>query len=67
VWDLEREFATGGFGGVPFMKLRDILNRLQDSYTRSIGVEYMHIQEPEERKWIQERIEKPHNYEFLDV
>jgi len=41
VWDLEREFATGGFGGVPFMKLRDILNRLQDSYTRSIGVEYM--------------------------
>ena len=60
VWDLEREFATGGFGGVPFMKLRDILSRLQDSYTRSIGVEYMHIQEPEERKWIQERIEKPH-------
>ena len=61
VWDLEREFATGGFGGVPFMKLRDILNRLQDSYTRSIGVEYMHIQEPEERNWIQERIEKPHS------
>ena len=60
VWDLEREFATGGFGGVPFMKLRDILSRLQDSYTRSIGVEYMHIQEPEERKWIQERVEKPH-------
>ncbi len=60
VWDLEREFATGGFGGVPFMKLRDILNRLQDSYTRSIGIEYMHIQHPEERKWIQERVEKPH-------
>ena len=60
VWDLEREFATGGFGGVPFMKLRDILIRLQDSYTRSIGIEYMHIQHPEERKWIQERVEKPH-------
>jgi 2-oxoglutarate dehydrogenase E1 component len=60
VWDLEREFATGGFGGVPFMKLRDILNRLQDSYSRTIGIEYMHIQEPEERKWIQEHVEKPH-------
>lgn len=60
VWDLEREFATGGFGGSPFMKLRDILIRLQDSYTRSIGIEYMHIQLPEERKWIQERVEKPH-------
>jgi len=60
VWDLEREFATGGFGEVPFMKLRDILNRLRDSYSRTIGIEYMHIQIPEERAWIQEQVEKPH-------
>ena len=60
VWDLEREFATGGFGESRFMKLRDILTRLRDTYSRSIGVEYMHIQDPEQRKWIQDRVEVPY-------
>ncbi|WP_214409421.1 multifunctional oxoglutarate decarboxylase/oxoglutarate dehydrogenase thiamine pyrophosphate-binding subunit/dihydrolipoyllysine-residue succinyltransferase subunit [Sphaerisporangium fuscum] len=60
LWDLEREFATGGFGGKPLMKLRDILGVLRDSYCRTVGIEYMHIQNPEERAWIQERVEKPH-------
>jgi multifunctional 2-oxoglutarate metabolism enzyme len=61
LWDLEREFATGGFGGKPRMKLRDILGVLRDSYCRTTGVEYMHIQNPEERSWLQERIERPHD------
>ncbi len=60
LWDLEREFPTGGFGGKPLMKLRDILGVLRDSYVRTIGIEYMHIQEPEERAWIQARVERPH-------
>jgi len=60
LWDLEREFPTGGFGGRPRMKLRDILGVLRDSYCRTIGIEYMHIQDPEERKWLQARIEVPH-------
>ncbi|MCA2229175.1 multifunctional oxoglutarate decarboxylase/oxoglutarate dehydrogenase thiamine pyrophosphate-binding subunit/dihydrolipoyllysine-residue succinyltransferase subunit [Nonomuraea aurantiaca] len=60
LWDLEREFATGGFGGRPLMKLREILGVLRDSYCRTVGIEYMHIQNPEERSWIQARIEKPH-------
>ena len=60
LWDLDREFATGGFGTKPLMKLREILGVLRDSYTRTFGIEYMHIQEPEERKWIQERVELPH-------
>jgi 2-oxoglutarate decarboxylase len=59
LWDLEREFATGGFGGKPRMKLREILGVLRDSYCRTLGVEYMHIQDPEERKWIQSHIEVP--------
>ena len=57
LWDLDREFATGGFGGQPFMKLRKILGILRDSYCRSIGVEYMYIESPDERKWIQEKVE----------
>jgi 2-oxoglutarate decarboxylase len=60
LWDLEREFATGGFGGKPIMKLREILGVLRDSYCRTVGVEYMHIQEPDERAWIQARVERPH-------
>ncbi|MGP3956250.1 multifunctional oxoglutarate decarboxylase/oxoglutarate dehydrogenase thiamine pyrophosphate-binding subunit/dihydrolipoyllysine-residue succinyltransferase subunit [Nonomuraea sp. 3N208] len=60
LWDLEREFATGGFGGKPLMKLRDILGVLRDSYCRTVGIEYMHIQNPEERAWIQARVEKAH-------
>ena len=57
LWDLDREFATGGFGGKSSMKLRRILGVLRDSYCRTIGVEYMYIANPDERKWIQERIE----------
>ncbi len=60
LWDLDREFATGGFGDRPLMKLREILGVLRDSYTRTIGIEYMHIQDPDQRRWIQERVEVPH-------
>jgi len=60
LWDLDRHFATGGFGGEPFLKLRKILGILRDSYCRTIGVEYMHIQDPEQREWIQAKIEVPH-------
>ncbi|HHU09426.1 MAG TPA: multifunctional oxoglutarate decarboxylase/oxoglutarate dehydrogenase thiamine pyrophosphate-binding subunit/dihydrolipoyllysine-residue succinyltransferase subunit [Intrasporangiaceae bacterium] len=60
LWDLDRFFATGGFGGEPFLKLRKILGILRDSYCRTIGVEYMHIQDPEQREWIQSKIELPH-------
>jgi multifunctional 2-oxoglutarate metabolism enzyme len=58
LWDLDREFATGGFGGKPFMKFRTILGILRDSYCRTIGIEYMYIEDPEERHWIQEHVEK---------
>ncbi|WP_297621310.1 multifunctional oxoglutarate decarboxylase/oxoglutarate dehydrogenase thiamine pyrophosphate-binding subunit/dihydrolipoyllysine-residue succinyltransferase subunit, partial [Nocardioides sp.] len=62
LWDLDREFATGSFGGEGrrFMKLRNILGILRDSYCRTTGIEYMHIMDPEQRKWIQERVEQPH-------
>ncbi|MCL6538830.1 MAG: multifunctional oxoglutarate decarboxylase/oxoglutarate dehydrogenase thiamine pyrophosphate-binding subunit/dihydrolipoyllysine-residue succinyltransferase subunit [Acidothermus sp.] len=59
LWDLDRRFATGGFAGESVMRLRDILGVLRDSYCRTVGIEYMHIQDPEQRRWIQERVEKP--------
>ena len=57
LWDLDREFPTGGFGGGATSKLRNILGILRDSYCRSIGIEYMYIESPEERKWIQSQVE----------
>jgi len=62
LWDLDREFATGSFGGEGrrFMKLRSILGILRDTYCRTVGIEYMHIQDPKQRRWIQQRVEQPH-------
>ena len=61
LWDLDREFATGAFaGGQGLMKMRKILGILRDSYCRTIGIEYMHISEPTQRKWIQDRVERGH-------
>ena len=60
LWDLDRHFATGGFGGKPFLKLRQILGILRDSYCRTVGIEYMHIQDPDQRRWIQDKCEVVH-------
>ncbi|NJC70908.1 multifunctional oxoglutarate decarboxylase/oxoglutarate dehydrogenase thiamine pyrophosphate-binding subunit/dihydrolipoyllysine-residue succinyltransferase subunit [Planosporangium thailandense] len=60
LWDLDRTFNVGGFAGKQKMKLRDVLGVLRDSYCRRVGVEYMHIQDPEERLWIQQRVERRH-------
>jgi len=57
LWDLDRTFEVGGFAGQRQMKLRDILGVLRNSYCRRIGVEYMHISAPQERAWIQQRVE----------
>ena len=57
IWDLDREFLTGGLGGQERMPLGDILHVLRDAYCRTIGIEYMHIQDPEEQRWIQEQVE----------
>lgn len=57
LWDLERRFPTAGFGGKATDSLRDILGLLRDSYCRSIGTEYMHLADREQRRWLQERLE----------
>ena len=57
IWDLDREFYTDGLAGRDVMPLGDILGILRDAYCRTIGVEYMHIQEPDQKRWIQEHVE----------
>ncbi|MEI6401479.1 MAG: multifunctional oxoglutarate decarboxylase/oxoglutarate dehydrogenase thiamine pyrophosphate-binding subunit/dihydrolipoyllysine-residue succinyltransferase subunit, partial [Actinomycetota bacterium] len=60
IWDLDREFLTGGVGGVDRLTLGELLGVLRDAYCRTIGVEYMHIQNTEEQRWIQEQLEGVH-------
>ena len=63
IWDLDREFPIGNLGagqlGRSRMPLREILGCLRDAYARTVGVEYMHIQEHDQKEWIQERVEIP--------
>ena len=59
LWDLDRSFPTRGLGDKDQLTLREILGVLRDAYCRTIGVEYMHISDPEERAWIQQKMETP--------
>ena len=56
--DLNDEFSTGGVAGQPRMKLRDLLARLKATYTGSIGAEFMHIAQVEQRQWLYKRLEQ---------
>lgn len=60
LWDLDREFNVAGFHGQERMKLRDVLSVLRDAYCRHVGVEYTHILDTEQLKWIQDRVEQKH-------
>jgi 2-oxoglutarate dehydrogenase E1 component len=57
VWDLDREFLVQGLGPQGRMRLGDVLSLLRDAYCRTVGVEYMHIMEPEQKRWIQDHVE----------
>jgi 2-oxoglutarate dehydrogenase E1 component len=67
IWDFDRTFMTGGLAGLEKASLRTILSVVRDTYTQRIGVEYMHIQDPEQRLWLQERMETCRNSAELTV
>ena len=55
--DYDRPIYLGGALGLEFGTLRQVLDILKRAYGRHIGTEYMHISDPVQRAWIQERIE----------
>ncbi len=61
IWDLDRQFLTGGLGGKPRATLRESLDILRETYCGTIGVEYMSIQHPQQKQWLQERMEPVRN------
>jgi 2-oxoglutarate decarboxylase len=58
IWDLDREFITGGLGGKDAATLREILSILERAYCGKVGVEYRHIQSKEQKLWLREQIRK---------
>jgi 2-oxoglutarate decarboxylase len=66
LWDLDRYFIAGGFAGLKTSSLREILDILQKTYCEKIGPEYMHIQNPEEKRWLQEKMEPMRNKPEFD-
>src|SRR5207244_6141978 len=59
--DLDRTFDTSDFVGLPRATLRQLLAALRETYCRTIGVEYMHIQDTHVLRWLQERMEPRRN------
>jgi 2-oxoglutarate dehydrogenase E1 component len=63
--DLDRTFETN-FLGLPRCTLRELLDALRETYCRTIGVEYLHIQDPSIREWLQQRMEPRRNQPNFD-
>ena len=57
IWDLQRSFVVAGLAGRSEATLDEILGILRDAYCRTIGIEYGHIMDPVQKRWIQERVE----------
>ncbi|MCF8114283.1 MAG: 2-oxoglutarate dehydrogenase E1 component [Desulfotignum sp.] len=58
---LDTFFYTRRFSDSGQARLKDIISHLTETYCRSIGVEYMHLQDPAERRWLQKRMEPVKN------
>ena len=64
--DMDRAIYVDGMLGFQKATLREILQRLQRTYCGSVGVEFMHMQSPEQKSWIQERVENALNKSAYD-
>ena len=65
--DLAKSFAAGHMVGLGLAPLSEIIKLLKDTYCGPIAVEFMHIQEVNEREWLQKKMESSRNREVLDA
>ena len=59
--DLNKDIFIDGSLGLSSSKLSEIIKILSETYSGSIGVEFVHIQDPDQKQWVQERIEEVRN------
>jgi len=67
IWDLDREFRSNNIEGLEHATLREILDMLRETYCSSIGAEYMFMQDPVQKLWLQERMEPGRNHDPVPV
>jgi len=60
--DYDRPIFISGVLGFETATLREILEKLHHTYCRTVGVEFMHIQDPDQKSWIQARVERVENH-----
>ncbi|MBC7797642.1 MAG: multifunctional oxoglutarate decarboxylase/oxoglutarate dehydrogenase thiamine pyrophosphate-binding subunit/dihydrolipoyllysine-residue succinyltransferase subunit, partial [Pyrinomonadaceae bacterium] len=63
IWDLDREFITGGVQGRDILSLRELIDVMRRAYCGKVGIEYRHIQSREQKSWLREQM-RGH---FVDV
>ena len=59
--DLNKEIFIDGSLGLEKATLKNIIKILKETYASSIGVEFLHIQSPDQKQWVQARIEEVRN------
>ncbi|MEM7047290.1 MAG: 2-oxoglutarate dehydrogenase E1 component [Pseudomonadota bacterium] len=59
--DMDRRIFINDVLGMRFASMKEIIGVLRKTYCGTVGVQFMHIQEPEQKGWLQERIENIHN------
>ncbi|MEQ1605409.1 MAG: multifunctional oxoglutarate decarboxylase/oxoglutarate dehydrogenase thiamine pyrophosphate-binding subunit/dihydrolipoyllysine-residue succinyltransferase subunit [Pyrinomonadaceae bacterium] len=63
IWDLDREFITGGLHGEKTATLRRIIEILRKAYCGKVGIEYRHIQSNEQKNWMRKKVRE----QFVDT
>ena len=66
IWDLQRTFVVDDVAGLKEATLEKILSVLRDAYCRTVGIEYGHIMDLEQKKWIQKRVEGASNTSTIE-
>ncbi len=66
IWDLQRTFVVDDVAGLKEATLEKILSVLRDAYCRTVGIEYGHIMDLEQKKWIQKRVEGVSNTSTIE-
>ncbi|NBB51319.1 2-oxoglutarate dehydrogenase E1 component [Rhizobium sp. CRIBSB] len=61
--DLDRPIFLDGVLGLETGTIRQVLDLLKRTYCGNIGIQFMHIAEPEEKAWLQQRFEGPDKFE----
>src|SRR5262245_11835799 len=64
--DLDHRFSSRTVAGASVLTLRELIQRLRAAYCGSIGVQFMHIDDPETKNWLQNRLEDVDSWPRLD-